>query len=141
MAAGRQSTDGLRRQACNGGSGSPDPSGRRGDISATKARRHEGDEEDIDFVASDVATTETTMKKTHQIAVIAGDGIGREVIPAGIAVLRAVTDGSGVDLAFRELPWGCEYYRAHGRMMDAEGFEQLEKVDAIYLGAIGAPGV
>jgi len=81
------------------------------------------------------------MKKTHQIAVIAGDGIGREVIPAGIAVLRAVTDGSGVDLAFRELPWGCEYYRAHGRMMDAEGFEQLEKVDAIYLGAIGAPGV
>jgi tartrate dehydrogenase/decarboxylase / D-malate dehydrogenase len=78
---------------------------------------------------------------THRIAVIAGDGIGREVIPAGIEALRAVTDGSGVELSFTHLPWGCEYYLAHQRMMDAEAFEQLENFDAIYLGAIGAPGV
>jgi tartrate dehydrogenase/decarboxylase/D-malate dehydrogenase len=77
----------------------------------------------------------------HRIAVIAGDGIGREVIPVGIAALRAATGGSGISLSFTELPWGCEYYLAHGRMMDVDGFEQLEKFDAIYLGAIGAPGV
>jgi tartrate dehydrogenase/decarboxylase / D-malate dehydrogenase len=77
----------------------------------------------------------------HHIAVLAGDGIGREVIPAGVAALRAVTEGSGVDLSFTDLPWGCEYYRAHGRMMDADGFTDLARFDAIYLGAIGAPGV
>jgi tartrate dehydrogenase/decarboxylase / D-malate dehydrogenase len=78
---------------------------------------------------------------THRIAVIAGDGIGQEVIPAGIEALRAVTDGSGVELSFTHLPWGCEYYLAHQRMMDADAFERLETFDAIYLGAIGAPGV
>jgi tartrate dehydrogenase/decarboxylase / D-malate dehydrogenase len=78
---------------------------------------------------------------THQIAVIAGDGVGREVIPAGVAVLRAASRDSGVGLAFTDLPWGCEHYLAHQRMMDADAFEQLEKFDAIYLGAIGAPGV
>ena len=77
----------------------------------------------------------------HRIAVIAGDGIGREVIPAGVAALQAATTGSGVELSFAELPWGCEYYLAHGRMMDADGFARLEQFDAIYLGAIGAPGV
>jgi tartrate dehydrogenase/decarboxylase / D-malate dehydrogenase len=81
------------------------------------------------------------MTKTYQIAVIAGDGIGREVIPAGIAALRAVTGGSGVSLSFTDLPWGCEHYLAHGRMMDDDAFERLDRFDAIYLGAIGAPGV
>jgi tartrate dehydrogenase/decarboxylase / D-malate dehydrogenase len=81
------------------------------------------------------------MPKTYQIAVIAGDGIGREVIPAGIAALRTVTEGSGVSLSFTDLPWGCEHYLAHQRMMDDDAFERLEKFDAIYLGAIGAPGV
>jgi tartrate dehydrogenase/decarboxylase/D-malate dehydrogenase len=81
------------------------------------------------------------MGQTHRIAVIAGDGIGREVIPAGIAALEAVTLGSGVDLAFTEFPWGCEYYQHHGRMMDADGFSRLAAFDAIFLGAIGAPGV
>jgi tartrate dehydrogenase/decarboxylase/D-malate dehydrogenase len=75
------------------------------------------------------------------IAVIAGDGIGREVIPAGIEVLRTATRDSAVALEFTELPWGCEYYLAHGRMMDADGLERLAAFDAIYLGAIGAPGV
>jgi tartrate dehydrogenase/decarboxylase/D-malate dehydrogenase len=81
------------------------------------------------------------MTKTHRIAVIAGDGIGREVIPAGIAALKAVTAGAGVALAFTEFPWGCEFYLRHGRMMDRDGFNELEQFDAIYLGAIGAPGV
>jgi tartrate dehydrogenase/decarboxylase/D-malate dehydrogenase len=78
---------------------------------------------------------------THRVAVIAGDGIGREVIPAGMAALEAAARGSGVSLDFTELPFGCEYYLKHQRMMDADGFEQLATFDAIYLGAIGAPGV
>ncbi len=77
----------------------------------------------------------------HRIAVIAGDGIGKEVIPCGIAALEAVARGTGLSLSFTELPWGCEYYLKHRRMMDEDGFERLAKFDAIYLGAIGWPGV
>ena len=76
-----------------------------------------------------------------KIAVIAGDGIGKEVIPAGMAALEAATRGSDAALTFCELPWGCEYYLKHRRMMDPDGFERLAAFDAIYLGAIGAPGV
>src|SRR5438445_6354371 len=76
-----------------------------------------------------------------RIAVIAGDGIGKEVIPAGMAALEAVTRGTDVALTFCELPWGCEYYLKHHRMMEEDGFERLATFDAIYLGAIGAPGV
>src|SRR2546427_905063 len=78
---------------------------------------------------------------THRIAVIAGDGIGKEVIPAGISVLEAATRGSGVTLEFTELPWGCEYYLKHQQMMEEGGLERLKTFDAIYLGAVGAPGV
>src|SRR5262245_10457780 len=78
---------------------------------------------------------------THNIAVIAGDGIGKEVIPAGIAALERAAHGSGVSLTFTELPWGCDYYLRQGRMMDADGFERLSTFDAIYLGAIGDPKV
>jgi tartrate dehydrogenase/decarboxylase/D-malate dehydrogenase len=76
-----------------------------------------------------------------RVAVIAGDGIGREVIPAGMAAIEAAVRGSGMTVAFTEFPWGCDFYRQHGRMMDDDGFERLAAFDAIYLGAIGAPGV
>ena len=79
--------------------------------------------------------------KTYRIAVIAGDGIGKEVIPAGMDVLRIAADRGGFRCDFTELPWGCDYYLAHGRMMDPDGIDQLMKFDAIYLGAIGAPTV
>jgi tartrate dehydrogenase/decarboxylase/D-malate dehydrogenase len=82
-----------------------------------------------------------TTTRTHRIAVIPGDGIGKEVIEAGTAVLEAATRGSGVSLAFTHLPWGCDYYLEHGRMMDADGFTRLRAFDAIYLGAIGDPRV
>src|SRR4029079_2279666 len=78
---------------------------------------------------------------TFRVAVIAGDGIGREVIPAGMAALEAVTRGSDVSLSFTDFPWGCEFYLKHQRMLDEDAFEQLAKFDAIYLGAIGAPTV
>ena len=79
--------------------------------------------------------------KTHRIAVLAGDGIGKEVIPAGISVLKAAASGGGFALEFKEFPWGCDFYLKTGRMMDADASDQLMKFDAIYLGAIGDPKV
>jgi tartrate dehydrogenase/decarboxylase / D-malate dehydrogenase len=78
---------------------------------------------------------------THRIAVIPGDGIGKEVIPAGIAVLDAAARGSGVSLEFTDLPWSCEYFVQYGRMMPADALSTLARFDAIYLGAIGSPAV
>jgi tartrate dehydrogenase/decarboxylase / D-malate dehydrogenase len=77
----------------------------------------------------------------HQIAVIAGDGIGREVIPVGMGILEKAAKAANVSLSFTEFPWGCEYFVKHGRMMDEDGFQRLATFDAIYLGAIGAPTV
>ena len=79
--------------------------------------------------------------KTYKIAVIAGDGIGQEVIPAGLDVLRIAGEQGGFRLDFTDFPWGSEFYLKAGRMMDADAVEQLMKFDAIYLGAIGAPSV
>jgi tartrate dehydrogenase/decarboxylase / D-malate dehydrogenase len=81
------------------------------------------------------------MSTTHTIAIIAGDGIGKEVIPAGLAVIDKATRGSGISLKLTELPWGCDYYLSHKKMMDEDGFERLATFDAIYLGAIGSPSV
>ena len=78
--------------------------------------------------------------KTFKIAVIAGDGIGQEVIPAGIEVMQRAAAGSCA-LEFVSFPWGCEFYRRHGKMMDADALDILKGFDAIYLGAIGDPAV
>jgi len=77
----------------------------------------------------------------YTIGVIAGDGIGKEVIPAGIAAIEKATRGSGVSVSFSDLPWSCEYYLKHGRMMDEDGYERMGTFDALYMGALGAPGV
>ena len=74
---------------------------------------------------------------SKRVAVIAGDGVGKEVIPVGIEVVQAVTRG----IEFEELPWGCEFYERSGRMMPADGMQTLARFDAIYLGAIGWPTV
>jgi len=78
----------------------------------------------------------------HRIAAIPGDGIGGEVIAAGIEVLQALAarDGSfGLD--FESFDWGSDYYKAHGVMMPADGLARLKPFDAIYFGAVGAPDV
>ena len=67
---------------------------------------------------------------SFRIAVIAGDGIGKEVIPAGLAAIERATRGSGVSVSFSEMPWSCEYYRAHQRMMDEDGYERMAAFDA-----------
>ncbi|MBQ2991022.1 MAG: tartrate dehydrogenase, partial [Clostridia bacterium] len=80
--------------------------------------------------------------KTYKIAVIPGDGIGPEVIAEGVKVLDEVARQDGT-FAFEwtYFPWGCTYYLENGRMMAEDGLEQLEKFDAIFLGAVGMPGV
>jgi tartrate dehydrogenase/decarboxylase/D-malate dehydrogenase len=82
-----------------------------------------------------------TSSRAYRIAIIAGDGIGKEVIPAGLAAIEAAIRGTDIKITFTELPWGCDYYLSHGRMMDADGFERAATFDAIYLGAIGSPAV
>ena len=78
----------------------------------------------------------------HKIAVIAGDGIGPEVIAEGMKVLKKVAELDGnFAFDFTEFPWGCEYYLREGRMMAEDGLEQLKEHDAIFLGAVGYPGV
>ena len=79
--------------------------------------------------------------KSHRIAVIAGDGIGQEVLPAGLSVLEAVAARCGFTLDLTPFPWGCDFYTRTGRMMDADGFERLARFDAIYFGAVGHPAV
>jgi tartrate dehydrogenase/decarboxylase/D-malate dehydrogenase len=76
-----------------------------------------------------------------RVAVIAGDGIGKEVIPAGMYVVGRAASRLGLEIAWTEFPWGCDFYHAHRRMMDVDALEQLRHFDAIYLGAIGDPSV
>ncbi|KGI83676.1 tartrate dehydrogenase, partial [Exiguobacterium mexicanum] len=75
------------------------------------------------------------------IAVIPGDGIGTEVIPEGIKVLEAAASKHNIKLNFTYFDWSCETYHRTGRMMPEDGLEQLKKFDAIFLGAVGFPGV
>lgn len=78
------------------------------------------------------------MTKEYSIAVLPGDGIGKEVIPAGIKVLKTVENLVGnYSLNFEEYPWGTEYYLQHKRMMPADGLKTLENYNAIFLGAVG----
>ncbi len=76
------------------------------------------------------------------VAVIGGDGIGTEVVRAGMRVMEAAAEAdSSLELSFTEFPWSCEYYLEHGRMMPEDGIETLGGFDEIYLGAVGWPTV
>src|SRR6266446_835361 len=76
--------------------------------------------------------------REYRIAAIPADGIGKEVIAAGLEVLRVVeTRDGGFRLAVETFPWGSDYYRKHGRMMAEDGLATLRSFDAIYFGAVG----
>jgi tartrate dehydrogenase/decarboxylase/D-malate dehydrogenase len=77
----------------------------------------------------------------HRIAVIPGDGIGNEVVPEGMRVLEAAARRFGFELEWKEFDWSCEVYAKTGRMMPEDGLEQLRAFEAIFLGAVGFPGV
>ncbi len=77
----------------------------------------------------------------YKIATIPGDGIGKEVVPEGIRVLEAAGRKFGIEFQWDHFPWSCEYYTRHGRMMPEDGLETIRRHDAIYLGAVGFPGV
>jgi tartrate dehydrogenase/decarboxylase/D-malate dehydrogenase len=79
--------------------------------------------------------------KTFNIAVIAGDGIGKEVVPEGIRVLEAAGQRFGFRLQFQAFDWSCETYVQTGKMMPDDGLRQLRPFDAIFLGAVGHPNV
>lgn len=76
---------------------------------------------------------------SYSIAVIPGDGIGKEVMAAALPVLDAAGERYGFNLATVPLPWSAEYYARHGEMMPADGLRTLMRFQAIYLGAIGDP--
>jgi len=75
----------------------------------------------------------------HRIAVMPGDGIGKEVVPEGLRVLEAVAGKFNIDFAFTEFDWSCDYYAKHGRMMPEDWFEQLTGFEAMFYGAVGWP--
>jgi tartrate dehydrogenase/decarboxylase / D-malate dehydrogenase len=79
--------------------------------------------------------------KEHSIAVIPGDGIGREVMPEGVRVLEAVGAKHGLRFKWQEFPWSCDWYKAHGKMCPDDAPEILRKFDAIYFGAAGNPAI
>jgi len=81
------------------------------------------------------------MSKSYRIAVIPGDGIGKEVVPEGIRVIDKVAALLAIDIEWQWFDWSCERYLAEGAMMPADGIEQLRGFDAIYLGAVGFPTV
>ena len=77
----------------------------------------------------------------YKIAVIPGDGVGPEVLAEGVKALKAVEGPFELQLEFVEFPWGSAYYMQHGRMMAADGLEQLQGFDAVYFGAVGHPEI
>jgi len=82
-----------------------------------------------------------TMRR-YRIAVIPGDGIGKEVIPAGRQLLEAlVASGSGFAFEFENFAWGGDWFRAHGTMMPDDGLDALRDKDAILFGSAGDPHI
>jgi tartrate dehydrogenase/decarboxylase / D-malate dehydrogenase len=77
--------------------------------------------------------------KAHRIAVMPGDGIGKEVVPEGLRVLDAVARKFGIEFEFTPFDWSCDYYAQHGRMMPEDWFERLRGFEAIFYGAVGWP--
>ena len=78
--------------------------------------------------------------KTHKIAVIAGDGIGKEVMPEGLRAVQAAADKFGIALEFAHFEWAsCDYYLQHGKMMPDDWKGQLDGCEAIFFGAVGWP--
>ena len=77
----------------------------------------------------------------YKVAVIPGDGIGKEVLPEAVNILEKVGRNLDIQFEWHEFSWSCETYAKTGRMMPVDGIDQLALFDAIFLGAVGYPGV
>jgi tartrate dehydrogenase/decarboxylase / D-malate dehydrogenase len=75
------------------------------------------------------------------VAVIAGDGIGKEVVPPAIACIDAALARYGESIDWVQYPWGSDFYATEGRMMPKDGIDQLARHQAIFLGAVGSPDI
>ena len=81
------------------------------------------------------------MKDNYRVALIPGDGIGREVLSEGVKVMEAAAKRFDFEFSWSEFDWSCERFHSVGEIMPADGLEQLRNFDAIYFGAVGFPGV
>src|SRR3954471_18717669 len=81
------------------------------------------------------------MDRTYKIAAVPGDGIGKETVPEGLRVLEAAATRFGFKLQTTDYDWSCERYKKQGAMMPEDGLDQLRQHDAVFLGAVGWPGV
>ncbi|HUH93514.1 MAG TPA: tartrate dehydrogenase [Casimicrobiaceae bacterium] len=79
------------------------------------------------------------MQRSYRVAVIPGDGIGKEVVPEGLRALETAGRRFEIGFDWDELPWSCDYYARHGRMMPEDWFERIRRHDAMFFGAIGWP--
>jgi tartrate dehydrogenase/decarboxylase/D-malate dehydrogenase len=77
----------------------------------------------------------------HRIAVVPGDGIGKEVMPEGLRVLDAAARKYNLDFSFDHYDWSCETYKKTGKMMPEDGIDRLRQSESVFLGAVGFPGV
>ena len=82
-----------------------------------------------------------SKNRNYKIATIPGDGIGKEVVPEGIQAVEAAGRKFGFSVSWQNFDWSCETYLKTGRMMPPDGLEQLRPYDAVFLGAVGYPGV
>ena len=81
------------------------------------------------------------MPAKHRIAVVPGDGIGHEIVPAALDVLNAALEPTESELETTEFPFGAGHYRSHGMFMPSDGLDILRPFDAILFGAVGLPEV
>jgi tartrate dehydrogenase/decarboxylase/D-malate dehydrogenase len=105
-------------------------------------RSYDARHHDPDDVAANQLPAEdgATTMRNYSIAVIPGDGIGQDVIEAGLRVIRAAVElHDDLRINFETFPWSCGYYLEHGQMMPDDGLKILEPFDAIYFGAAGFP--
>ncbi|HWF40167.1 MAG TPA: tartrate dehydrogenase [Candidatus Acidoferrales bacterium] len=82
-----------------------------------------------------------SKNRNYKIATIPGDGIGNEVVPEGIRAVEAAARKFGFSVSWKDFGWNCETYLKTGRMMPEDGLEQMRPYDAVFLGAVGYPGV
>src|SRR5678810_277700 len=93
--------------------------------------------------SSQLFATSTTvpLRITQRIAVIPGDGIGKEVVPEGVRVLDAAATKFNIALQWDHFDWNCDYYLKHGTMMPENWKDQISRHDAIFFGAVGWPAL